>query len=247
MIPAADRDQQFPKRFYATASVAPEASGFAVHLDGRPARTPARNPLVLPTIEAAQAVADEWAAVSTIIDPRTMPMTRLVNSVLDGVAQNQEAVRAEIVRYAGSDLLVYRADEPSELVRAQQVAWDPILAWVNVTFGAEFKLGHGVMFVEQPPIAIERLGRAADDLTGTGVAAAFRLGALHVMTTLTGSALLGLAVLADRISPAEAWSAAHVDEDFQISQWGVDAEAAERRDRRWTDMAVAARLHQLVG
>jgi chaperone required for assembly of F1-ATPase len=236
----------FPKRFYQAATIEQDAGGFGLRLDGRPARTPARNLVVLPTAAAAAAVAEEWAAVAATVDPRLMPMTRLVNSVIDGVAQTQDAVRAEIVRYAGSDLLVYRADSPPDLVRTQQAAWDPVLAWSRASLGADLRLGRGVMFVAQPPAAIERLEAAMSALTGTGAAAPFRLGALHVMTALTGSALLALAVLAGHLTAAEAWSAAHVDEDHQIAQWGADEEAMARRSLRWIDMDSAARLTRLI-
>lgn len=141
----------FPKRFYKEASVVPEAGGFALRLDNRPARTPSRSPVLLPTEAFAAAVADEWAAVETVIDPRQMPLTRLVNSVIDGVSRTEAEVRAEILRYAGSDLLAYRAGEPQDLVRLQRASWEPILAWATERFGAAMRTGEGVMFVEQPP------------------------------------------------------------------------------------------------
>lgn len=236
----------FPKRFYKAATTAPEAGGFALLLDGKPARTPARNPIVLPTEALAQAVADEWAAVETTIDPRDMPLTRLVNSVIDGVSRTEAAVREEILRYAGSDLLVYRAPDPADLVRIQRDAWDPVLAWARDAFGAAVNTGEGVMFVAQPADLVAHLGRALDGAVGTGVAAPFRLGALHVMTTLTGSTLLGLAVSHGQLQADEAWLAAHVDEDYQIAQWGADEEAAQRRALRWAEMRTAARVLTLL-
>ena len=236
----------FPKRFYKTAATAPEAGGFSLLLDGKPARTPARNPIVLPTEALAQAVADEWAAVETTIDPRDMPLTRLANSVIDGVSRTEAAVQEEILRYAGSDLLVYRAPDPAELVRIQRAAWDPVLAWARDAFDAPMNTGEGVIFVAQPPDLVAHLGRALDSAVGTGAAAPFRLGALHVMTTLTGSTLLGLAVAHGRLRADEAWSAAHVDEDYQIAQWGADEEAAQRRAHRWTEMRTAAQVFTLL-
>ena len=236
----------FPKRFYQTANVAARQDGFALMLDGRLARTPAKSPLALPTREAAQAVANEWTAVVDVIDPRSMPMTRLANSVIDGVSVNTVAVLEEVVRYATSDLVVYRASDPVDLVRAQAAAWDPIVAWSRTELGAPLILTEGIVFVAQPPATLDRLAATVRALIGEGSAMPFRLGALHVITSLTGSALLGLAVAAGRVSGSEAWAAAHVDEDHQIARWGEDAEAAERRARRWIDMRTAAHLLQWV-
>ena len=43
--------------------------------------------------------------------------------------------------------------------------------------------------------------------------------------TLTGSLALALAVASGEMSVDAAWTAAHVDEDFQMRTWGADAEA----------------------
>lgn len=236
----------FPKRFYKEATIAPEGEGFALRLDGKPARTPARNAIVLPHPGLAAAVAAEWNAVETRIDPRDMPMTRLVNSVIDGVGHNAGAVRNEIVRYGGSDLLAYRAPQPADLVAAQRFAWDPVLAWAHARFGVAVTTGEGVMFITQPPDTTAGLIEALSTVLGQDAAAPFRLGALHVVTTLTGSALLALALADGRLEAEAAWAAAHVDEDYQIAQWGPDDEAAERRRHRWTDMQTAARMLRLL-
>lgn len=235
------------KRFYKEATILPRDGGFVLMLDGREARTPARAPLSLPTLAAAELLAAEWNRQGDIIEPSTMPATRLVNSVIDGVAHSMEAVTAEMVRYAGTDLLCYRAEEPADLVARQAEAWDPVLAWAREAWQARLSLGEGVMHVAQPPQAIEALGRAVAVGVGEGAGAPFRLGALHLMTTLTGSALLGLAVLHGHSATADAWAKAHVDEDFQIARWGEDAEAAVRRERRWHDMRAAGELAARLG
>ncbi|MEI2734565.1 MAG: ATP12 family protein [Rhodoblastus sp.] len=91
-----------------------------------------------------------------------MPVTRLVNSALDGVARDLSGVVADIVKYAGSDLVCYRAGEPDGLVAAQAAAWDPALAFAREKFGARFILAEGVMFAAQPDHAIEAFARAVD-------------------------------------------------------------------------------------
>ena len=241
-----DRQPAFPNRFYREADVLSAEDGFALVLDGKPARTPARNPIVLPSAALGHAVASEWSAVGTVVDPRSMPMTRLVNTVIDGVARNKAAVLDEIGRFAGSDLLVYRAEQPEELVRLQSGFWDPIVAWSKDELKAPMVLAKGVMHIAQPVSSLQHLIETTIALAGAGRSASFRVGALHVMTTLTGSALLALAVGAGRVSTEDAWSMAHVDEDYQISFWGEDAEATARRANRWVDMETAGDVFRLA-
>jgi chaperone required for assembly of F1-ATPase len=226
---------QLPKRFYTTVTVEAEPEGFAIRLDGRGARTPGRKPFVMPTRALAEAVAAEWAAQVEVIDPGRMPLTRLANTALDGVYDAAEAVAGEVVKYAGSDLLCYRAGFPDKLVARQNAQWDPVLDWAEEALGARFALAEGVVFVEQPQDAIGAVRAAV-----AGFSSPFVLAALHVMTTLTGSALLALAVAQGRLTPEEAWAAAHVDEDVQIEFWGEDAEAMARRAARWREFEAAA-------
>lgn len=224
---------ELPKRFYAEAGIGEVEGGFAVLLDGRAVKTPARNMLAVPSRALAEALAAEWAAQGERIDPATMPLNRLVNSAVDGVVGQAEAVRAEVVKYAGSDLLCYRAEGPPRLVEIQSRHWDPVLGWVHQTFGAHFVLAEGVMFVEQPQKATTAI---ADAIAGLDP---FELAALSTMTTLTGSALLALAVLHGRLDLDAAWTAAHVDEDWNIELWGEDEEAQQRRANRRMEMQAA--------
>jgi chaperone required for assembly of F1-ATPase len=195
---------------------------------------------MLPSRALAEAVADEWRAQGERIDPLTMPLTRLANSVIDGVVGREEAVIDDIMSHAASDLLCYRAKAPQALVKAQEAHWDPVLAWAKEALGAPLTLAEGVKHVAQPEPSLGRLRKA---LVGRD---AFSLAALHVMTALTGSALLALAVARGRLTPEQAWKAAHVDEDWQISQWGEDAEAKLRRENRRRDFEAAAKLLELV-
>ncbi|ENP52041.1 ATP12 family chaperone protein [Brucella abortus] len=231
---------QLPKRFYEKAEVAESEGGFAVHLDGRPVKTPARNLLLLPTRAAAQIVADEFAAQEKLIDPGKMPATRLVNTAIDGIAQDPQAVFEDILRFAGTDMLCYRADSPQELVSRQTENWDPLIDWME-SLGARFALAEGVMHVEQPREAI-----AAFSVHMAGFKDPLALAALHTMTTLMGSAIIALAVAKGEISAEKGWAIAHIDEDWTIEHWGSDAEAIERRKNRETEMMVAARLLEAI-
>ena len=227
------------KRFYETAGVTPNGDLFEVTLDGRPVRTPARRPLAAPTSELAQAIAAEWQAQSDTIDPAQMPLTRLANSIIDGVANAPGFVADEIVKYLGSDLLFYRADGPEGLTERQAQAWDPVVLWAADDLGARFILVEGVVFATQPEEAIAAARKAIP-------ADPWRLGAVHAVMTLTGSALLALALAHDAISLEKAWAAAHVDEDWQMDQWGADPLAVERREHRFAEMKAAAKILSLT-
>lgn len=241
-----DMKRALPKRFYREATSAPRDGACAVLLDGRAVRTPAGAALALPVEAAASLVAAEWAAQGEQIDPATMPVTRLVNSALDGVARDLPGVAADIVKYAGSDLVCYRAGEPEGLVAAQAAAWDPALVFAREKLGARFILAEGVMFAAQPDHAIEAFSRAVDAVA-QAPDAALRIAALHSMTTLTGSALIALMVAHGALTIEDAWAAAHVDEDWQMKLWGADEEALAKRAQRFVDVKAAADLWTALG
>lgn len=233
--------QPLPKRFYNEVTVTQGDEGFSVQLDGKPVRTPGKALLAVPTKAAAELLAAEFDAQKETINPVAMPVVRLVNTAIDGVATDLQAVLEDVMRFSASDLLCYRADAPQELVQRQADAWDPILDWVQSSLGARFILGEGIVHVAQPREAINAVGiwlKQRED--------AFRLSSIHLMTTLTGSALIALAVEAEVITPDEGWKIAHVDEDWTNEHWGEDAEAAARRSARRKDFDAAVALARAV-
>jgi chaperone required for assembly of F1-ATPase len=223
--------RHLPRRFFTAATVSEADGAFRILFDGRPARTPARHVLAGPTRGLAEALCAEWQAQIEVIDPARMPLTRLTNSIIDAVTASPGPVAAEIARYLGSDLLFYRAETPDRLVERQARLWDPVLAWAHEALGARFVLSAGI--VGQPDSALAQ-ARAAIPHDP------WRLGALHAITTLTGSALIALAVLHRRLSTEEAWRAAHVDEDFNLDEWGHDEMALARQAFRHAEMQAAA-------
>lgn len=225
-----------PKKFYKEVTVGETDGGFSVLLDGRRVKSPKKRELAVASRPLADQLAREWAAQIDQIDPATMPLTTLVFTAIDAVAGAEGAVAAEIVKYAGTDLLCYRAESPAELVKKQSLHWDPVLRWAETAIGARFEVATGLMPVPQPVASSRAVATAIAELP------AMKLAGLHVLTTLMGSALLALAVHRCHLSLDEAWSAAHVDEDWQIAQWGEDAAAAARRKVRLREARAAATL-----
>jgi len=228
------------QRFYAKAGISAVAEGYAVRLDDKPVLTPARRLLAAPVPALASAIAAEWESQREAIDPAKMPLTRLANVIIDGVAQRPQPVAAEIAEYLATDLLLYRAAGPAALVERQRLHWDPVLSWAAEALGARFEPTVGVTHTVQPEGALKAAASAIPDDP-------WRLGAAHSITTLTGSALLALALARGHLSAEQAWQAANVDEDWNMEQWGRDELALERRAFRFAELAAAATVLRCAG
>ena len=228
------------KRFFKEAKVVPAAGEFAIELDGQPLRTPEKRALIVPTMELAEAIAGEWQGQGVTVKPLSLPLTRLVSTALDRASPHRDAVIAEIAKYATTDLLCYRADEPHELVERQRQIWQPLLDWAEARLDAAFTVTQGVTPVAQTPATLAAIERAI------ATHDALRLVALHLATTACGSVVLGLALLAERISAEEAFAAAQLDETFQIERWGEDAEQTKTRAALKEDIALTARFAALL-
>lgn len=210
------------KRFYKEVSTAPVEGGFGVLLDGRPVQTPARNVLALPTEKLASAIAAEWQDQGEDVIATAMPLLRLANSVIDGVAVNRGGVIDAILRFGENDLLCYRAHQPLDLAARQREGWNPLLDWIRGQHGAPMAVAEGLTHVDQTPEALAALRRALEKFD------AFALGGLHVVASITGSTVLALAVADGFISGAHAFELSRIDENYQAEKWGQDAEAAKR-------------------
>ncbi|MFN0194825.1 MAG: ATP12 family chaperone protein [Aestuariivirga sp.] len=226
------------RRFYKIAAATP---GNGVALDGRPLRTPLKQPLILPTPELAEAIAAEWQEQGEKIEPETMYLAKLANTAIDRVPNHRAAIEQELVDYAGSDLVCYRAEAPVDLMERQAVHWDWVLKWVLKELGADFATTHGVVFRQQTDETLEAYRNCISAMDP------FKTTSLHTLTTLTGSALTSLMLIEQAIGPDAAWAAVHVDEDYQIEHWGWDHEAKHRCDRRHTEFLAAIRFAELSG
>jgi len=228
------------KRFYTDVGWSADGDGWGIRLDGKPVRTPARVPLLVPTAALADAVAGEWRAQADMIKPATMPLTGLANAAIDRVAAAPEAFAHGLARFAESELLCYRAEGPPPLVARQAAVWDPLIAWARARYDVEFAVTAGIIHAGQPPATLARLGTAYASFD------AFRLAALNPVVTICGSAVIGLAVAEGQLDAAAAWQAGQLDEIWQAEQWGEDPLATASRIERQAALASATTMLALL-
>jgi chaperone required for assembly of F1-ATPase len=228
------------KRFYDSVAVVAADAGYGIALDGKPVRTPAKTALAVPTRALADAIAAEWRAQGEEIDLATLPLTRLASTALDLVAPRRAEVAADVARYAGTDLVCYRAGHPPQLARRQHAAWQPLIDWATLRYDAALDVTIGIVPIAQPVASLRALAAA--------VAAypPLELAALHMATAACGSLVVALALIEGRLDADEAFATAQLDETFEIELWGEDTEATQRRALLKDDIALARRFVDLV-
>jgi chaperone required for assembly of F1-ATPase len=212
------------KRFWKTATVVPDGDRFAVELDGRRVKTPAKAALALPTRAMAEAVAAEWAAQDEVIKPLSMPVTRSANAAIDKVRQQHHEVAEMLAAYGDADLLCYRAEAPDELVARQAAQWDPVLDWSHESLGARLIPCAGVMHQPQDRKALQQLAEPVHRMSD------FQLAAFHDLVSLSGSLILGFAAAKGWRATDDIWELSRLDELWQQEQWGADEEAVEQAE-----------------
>ena len=227
------------RRFWTETGVEPVDGGFAVRLDRRAVKTPAKAPLIVPTRAMALQIAAEWDAQQGTVDPRAMPWTRAANAAIDKVAPQFGEVAGLLAAYGGADLLCYRADAPAGLVQRQRDGWDPLLAWAAAALNAPLHTTVGVMPIAQPAASLERLAHRLAPMTP------FQLTGFHDLVAISGSLVLALAVAEERLGADDAWLLSRIDEHWQASIWGRDAEAGEREGQRHQSFLLAERFYRL--
>ncbi|MFY0311908.1 ATP12 family chaperone protein [Leisingera sp. D0M16] len=208
------------KRFWKEVSVAESDGGFAVELDGRRVKTPAKAPLVVPTREMGEAIAAEWDAQTESVDPSSMPCTRSANAAIDKVTHQHSEVAAMLAEYGDSDLLCYRADAPVELTLRQAQEWDPALDWAAEALGVRLQPRTGVLHQPQDAAALAALAEKVHAMNP------FQLAAFHDLVGISGSLILAFAAAHGWRGAEEIWLLSRLDERWQEEQWGEDEEAA---------------------
>lgn len=225
------------KRFWKEVAVAETAEGFAVELDGRRVKTPAKAPLAVPTRAMAEAIAAEWDAQTESVDPNSMPCTRSANAAIDKVTHQHSEVAAMLSEYGDSDLLCYRAGSPVELAARQAAEWDPVLDWAEAHLGARLELRIGVLPQPQHADALAVLAEKTRSMTS------FQLAAFHDLVGISGSLILGFAAAYGWRSADEIWQLSRLDERWQEEQWGEDEDAQAAAEVKRQEFLHAKRFY----
>ena len=226
------------RRFYTAAAVA--ADGAGVMLDQRRLRTPHGAVFAAPTAALAQAITAEWNAQSEHIRPATMPLTQLAFAAVDATPGRRDDLVTHVVKHAETDLLCHRAESPQALAARQDEIWAPVLHWAREALGAAPQIVHGVIAAPADPAlagAIREKAAALDDFQLTGLA--------HGVG-VSGSAMLGFALLHGAIDAKRAFEAAALDDLWSLERWGEDAEARQRLNRIQGDLAALERYFQVL-
>lgn len=228
------------KRFWRSSAAVWQGGQWGVALDGKPIRTPARKPLLVPAEQLARAIAEEWKCQGETVDLRKMPLTGLAYSAIDTVAPDPKGFAADIARYGESDLVCYRAEFPRALAEIQAKSWDELLSWARWRFDVDFEVTCGIVHVPQPDPTVKRLSHAVAALDP------FRLAALSPLVRIGGSLVAGLAILEGAVKAEDGWQAVTIDECWQLDQWGDDEEAQAALEDRRRDFFEAARFIGLL-
>ncbi|WP_455478252.1 ATP12 family chaperone protein [Bartonella sp. B10] len=229
--------QPLPKRFYKKVKITCEERGFSILLDECPVKTPAKHQFLVPTKVFAELVAQEFENQKEVMDPVKMPITRFVNTVIDGIAGNMQVLFEDLLRFVACDMIFYRAKSPKELVQRQCQQWDPLLDWIEEELGSRFNVTEGLMYIEQPRESIQAVSNYL-----RRVESPYMLAALHTMTTLTGSVIIAFAIAARKIDPDYAWDIAHLDENWTMEQWKTDEETLARRAHKQAEFNAAVTI-----
>lgn len=229
------------KKFYKIAEAGTAPGGYVVRLDGKPVRTPMKNPLLLPSLLLAEAIAQEWKAQGNDIQPTSMPFTQLANTMTDKTKGDDRAeMNEQLLEYGGSDLVCYLATHPTDLVRRQKQRWLPLTAWMKEKYGIGFEIVSGIKYHHQSQESLDKLQTLLENLNAADFTS------VQAASATTGSVVIALALLENRISPEEAYQAACVDEIYQLATWGADAEAQKRLDTIQSELASIARFREFL-
>jgi chaperone required for assembly of F1-ATPase len=213
------------RRFYKQAQAQAGDGAFTVALDARRLKTPAGGAFRVPTQALAEACAAEWQAQGDHIVPASMPITQLAFAAIDWTAPDRAGRVGYVASYGETDLCCHRAETPEALVTRQAATWDPLVAWGARALGVTLPIVTGIVAAKVPAEALALIrARAAqyDD---------FALTALSQATGLSGSMLIGFALLQGELSAQQAFEAAALDELWSLERWGEDAEARARLER----------------
>jgi chaperone required for assembly of F1-ATPase len=215
-----------PKVFWTTVDIGEDQTGFKILLDGRALKTPSKAEMLIPSKAMAEEIAKEWRLQEDKVDPSKLHLTKLAYAAIDKLLVQREPTIEILAEYATTDLLCYRATSPVVLADRQEQTWQPLLNWFEEAHNIRLKVGSGVMPVQQPMDVLDKCAELLKKYSH------FELAAVHDLIQLSGSFVIGLATVEEKISVSDAWDASRIDEDWQIEEWGEDEEASELSETR---------------
>lgn len=229
------------KRFYENVTVDKGDTGYSIFLDGKPIKTPAKAPVLLPTEALADAIAEEWQTQAEKVEPASMPLMQAAATAIDRVTTQRQKVIDDIIAYGGTDLVCYRATYPASLIETQSAAWDPLLLWAKSRHDVALKTTSSIAHVAQDTDELLKLAavvHAQEDMT---------LAPLYNITALCGSLVISLAVLDGHLTAETAFEVSELDETHAIEHWGADEEALIRRKNNKKSLMASTRFLKLSG
>ncbi|RGP39958.1 ATP synthase mitochondrial F1 complex assembly factor [Altererythrobacter insulae] len=229
------------KRFYEKVDVTEVADGgWQVTLDGRGLKTVKGTPQIVPTRALAQELAREWSDQGEDMEASHFVHRDQTDFAIDIVALDRGAAIDQMIKYAETDTLCYRADPDDALFARQQSKWEPLLAKVEQSHGLKFTRVSGIMHREQPEATMANLRKQLQEKD------AFTLAGMQTMAALSASMCVPLLALEDDAEPISLWRAASLEEEWQADLWGRDPQAEERRAKRQEAFLSAFRWIQLL-
>ena len=204
-------------------------------------QTPRALPLAVPQEKLAQAILHECLAQKEErLDLRTMPMTQMTLTVIDIASTQRSAIINGIVRYGETELVCQRAADPVDLIEKQHAVWQPYLDWCKASFKADLLTGSGIVPFEQNIDALAAL-RAAVEVYDD-----YKLIGLSEAAGISGSLVLGLALVTGHATAKLVFEAAELDTLWQKAKWGEDPATAARHLSIQRDLDDCVRWFSLV-
>jgi chaperone required for assembly of F1-ATPase len=195
------------KRVYTLASHTKTEDGYVLQLDGKTVKTPLGAPLAAPGKVLADAIVAEWANQVEEVIPDTMPMTALLNTSIDR-ARDRDAITKTLLAFLDTDLLCYRVKEPEEIARRQKEIWDRWLTWFDEHFESPMQTTFGLDALTQDPDTHKQIWNYIEALDE------YYFAILQIVTSLSGSIVLGLAFLEQEATAEDVYNAAELEEIY---------------------------------
>lgn len=203
-------------RFYKYVGVEPamgQAAGWQVTLNDRALKTPARQPLVVPSYPLALAIAAEWEWQDNRIRPFTMPLMSLAATAIDQPKSRQK-VTDTMLQYLDTDAICCR-EEPGKLANLQAKMYNPVLTWANQHFDVRFVVSNSIFGASQHSDTHQAVRRFLEGLDH------WHLATMESLASSCRSVTLALAIMHGQLDVQAAITAARLEETYQMDEWGL--------------------------